>query len=225
MNDDHTADDRSSAQRQKRLDDAGELADNGAKVADQLLGRGSGTATPLDEVASISMDAVIPRSPTSTMLNRHVTAGAAMVAGLALLFGGGSVAGVVTPLMQSAAGKATVGSYISFIDAFFLTFALSVAAAVVVFAVRSNRLSAYPLAAVAIAACIGSVLLAQEFGLASPSLADMQAGIGHGNPIAQAFGGFGVFFAFYGPIPFLAGAVVGGLVGNIAHNLAKSSSA
>ena len=224
MNDDRIARNQSSARRQNRPD-VGELADNGAEVADQLLGRRSGAATPLDEVAGISVDSVIPASPTLTMLNRHFSTGAAVVAGLAFLFGGGTVAGVVTPLMQSVSGKATVGSYISFIDAFFLTFALSVAASVVVFAVRSNRLSTYPLAAVAIAACIGSVLLAQEFGLASPTLADMQAGIGDGNPIAQAGGGFGVFLSFYGPVPFLAGAVVGGLVGNIAHHLSRNPSA
>src|SRR3954451_21504387 len=98
-----------------------------AELADQTLGR----SQPPDPNGQISDIEITSTNRTVRLVNTHVSVFAAWSALVGFLFAGGTVSGIITPALQATSSKATVGSYVTFGNAFLATVSLSVCTAIV----------------------------------------------------------------------------------------------
>ncbi|WP_369137410.1 hypothetical protein [Modestobacter versicolor] len=205
------------------------LAEKAAGVADDATGRAEAPKGGVrGEVDDLSIDQVLPAklaaSTTVKIFNHSVSAAAAMIAFVVLVAGSGTFSAVVTPAVQSMGNKATVGSYITVGQAFWTTLALSLCAAVAVYGLRSGWFTSYGSVSVFFIGMLVIVWFTYGAGFAGPTpSAVLDATNSMSNPIAKVLGAFGVFFAFYGPVPFASGAIAGGCAGHIAFEVERAT--
>jgi hypothetical protein len=204
------------------------LVEKSAEILDKATGRsgGSTAGSPLDAIRDLSVDRVLPpsvsHSKTVKIFNQNVSAAAASIAIVGLVLGGGTFSGIVTPALQSAASKATVGSYLTVGQALFFTVALSVCAGGAMFAARSGWIRNYGGLSVTFLAMVAVIYLTYQAGLSGPTVqAVADATAATSNPAQKVAELFGVFLAYYGPIPFLSGGIAGAFAGNIVYKLAQ----
>lgn len=202
-------------------DQLGDVADLG----DAVLGRQDAPSALPDEIGDLTADQIVPSRigahPTGRLVAGHLATGSAALALIAVVFAGGTLSGLLAPTLQVLRGTVSISSALTFFDAFFLTLALSLTAAICWFLVRSEVVRGWPAVGVATVGCLLSVALASALGIAGPTMDQVMAQM-VGNPLAQLAGAFKAFLLFYGPVPFLGGVVTGVAVGNLCYRLAQA---
>jgi hypothetical protein len=207
-----------------------EIVDKVSGVADALAGRTEAEPPRVndrieDVDTSIILPPVIRNSRTVKVFNRNVSAAAAMIAAAALVFGSGTLSAVTAPATKALSSHATVGSYITVGQAFAFTLALSIASAITIVIVRGGHVTGIAIFSVVAVVVFVVVFVTYGLGISGPTPDAIAAAAAKGtNPISTVFNELRVFWAFYGPIPFLSGLVAGCCAGNIAHEVAKRGS-
>jgi hypothetical protein len=207
-----------------------EIADKVSDVADALAGRIDVEPPRVndrieDVDTSIILPPVIRNSRTVKVFNRNVSAAAAGIAAAALVFGSGTLSAVTAPATKALSSHATVGSYITVGQAFAFTLALSIASAITIVIVRGGHVTGIAIFSVVAVVVLVVVFVTYGLGISGPTPDAIAAAAAKGtNPISTVFNELRVFWAFYGPIPFLSGLVAGCCAGNIAHEVAKRGS-
>lgn len=200
---------------------------NAAEAADKVIGRESRTDPNLpEEFGNLTINELIPESLIDNrhirIVNQHMSAGAAWAGLILAVAGGGTIAGFVTPLLQVSSGGATIIVYINFIKAFIATFAMCVAIGASWLAYK-NGVKGFPLLSCFVLGSIAACAIAINLGLGGPAPIDLLHAQGQ-SPPESALRFIWVYLQVYGPVPFLTGAGIGFISGNLVHELSRSNS-
>lgn len=155
--------------------------------------------------------------------NRAVNTASFGLAVLALFAGTGTLSAAVAGMSVAAKSSASVGSYLSFADAFILTLPLSVLVTGLVWIASAEQLHPFALASAGVLGAIGITYLAGELGIDGPTMSDMLASANSlgSNPLVQAVGVVGEYLTYYTWVPFLGGVITGFAMGWICARLAN----
>ncbi|MGH3434765.1 MAG: hypothetical protein ACRDQB_18225 [Thermocrispum sp.] len=163
----------------------------------------------------------VRRNPAFQASESSVSVASMALAVVTLIFGNGTLSAAIAGMSVAAKNSATVGSYLTFADAFILTLPLSVLVTGLVWLGSAERLNAVELAAFGVFGAIGITYLAGKLGIDGPTMSDMIASAGSlgGNWFMQAFGIIGEYLAYYTWVPFLGGIITGFAMGGICAHL------
>jgi hypothetical protein len=191
-----------------------------AEGADKLLGR-SKPEDPFADVKDVEVGDLLPASvrdhPLYDDTARRIVAGSFGLSIIALLFGQGTVSAVVAGGSMVLKNAPTVGAYLSFVQAFFLTLALSVSATIFSYMTCKGLMRSYGAVGLWVIASVFIAGTLNAMGLGGPTLEAINTGLSHApsNPIAQGLALMGVFLQYYTVGPFLGGLLTGGISGSI----------
>ncbi|MEU5259662.1 hypothetical protein [Amycolatopsis sp. NPDC021455] len=199
----------------KKIDKA-ELAEAAASGVDNLLGREAPDSNEIEDtpVRELLPPGVRDSHPVETA-GKTVTTGALGLAIVAFVFGNGSLSAVVSAVSTAAKGSATVGSYLTFANAFILTLPLSVSVAAVAWAAFEGKIKS----AGAMGACVIGALVVTyvsgHLGIDGPALSQMDTALAAAgsHPLQKAGAIVTVYFEYYTVVPFLGGVITGILTG------------
>lgn len=203
---------------------ADKAAQDFAIHVDKLVGRRA-PESPLGDVGGFEIGKIVPNgirdSEQLKTINQGVSAGALGLAIVGLVLAQGSVAAVTAAGSKAIHNTPTVDSYLAFGQAFWLTLALSLSAAVFVYMLLNGQMKSYGSVVAWIVATLVIVMILQSEGLNGPTvdqlLAEMNAT--SSNPIAKGFALMGGFAKYYTLLPFIGGAITGSATGWIVHRL------
>jgi hypothetical protein len=183
------------------------------------------TGDPLmREVSDLELSELLPTSVRSgrphQAVRRAVSTASFGLAVVALIFGNGAISAAVAGMSVAAKNSATVGSYLSFADAFLLTLPLSILVTGLVW-LGSERLHPVGLASAGVLGAIGITYLAGELGIDGPAMSEMLAAASSlgSNPVLQAVGVVGEYLTYYTWVPFLGGVITGFAMGWVCAHL------
>lgn len=171
------------------------------------------------EVSDLELSALLPESVRSgrphQAVRRAVSTASFGLAVVALIFGNGTISAAVAGMSVAAKNSATVGSYLSFADAFILTLPLSILVTGLVWLGSTERLHPVGLATAGVLGAIGITYLAGELGIDGPAMSEMLAAASSlgSNPVLQAVGVVGEYLMYYTWVPFLGGIITGFAMG------------
>ena len=195
-------------------------AERTAKVVDGLIGR-----KEPDGATNGIADLKIPAgNKTVRWLNTRMSMFGAWAALVALIFGTGTVVGVVKPALAASSGEATVGSYITFGQAFLATLSLSVCAALFVYLARIGKINGHGAVGLLVLACLAIIAVAHAWGFQGPTLEEAAEAASQqsGPPLAKLGAIFAGFFTFYGVVPFLVGLGAGFVAADLAVHIDRA---
>lgn len=155
--------------------------------------------------------------------NRTLTLTSLALAIVTLVFGNGTLSAAISGMSVAAKNSATIGSALTFADAFVLTLPLSLLVTGLVWLGSTERLNAVELAAFGVVGAIGITYLAGNLGIDGPAMAEMLASASSlgGNWFTQAFGIIGEYLTYYTWVPFLGGIITGFAMGWICAHLSN----
>ena len=193
-----------------------------AKAIDRDLGR-TDPESPLGDFAKVKPTDFMPQSLRNhhavTTVSTGVGAGSFGLAVIAFLLGTGTLSAVVAKA-ASFKGTPTLGSYLQFGDAFWVTLPLSMATAAFTVLAMSGSFKSFTQAAFTfVALALVSVGFSSFIGKNTPTMQDILYAAGSQNPGAQASSVMTVFLEYYTLVPFLGGLLTGGLTGWIIHTI------
>lgn len=155
--------------------------------------------------------------------SRSVSVASLALALVTLVFGNGTLSAAIAGMSVAAKNSVTVGSALSFADAFVLTLPLSLLVTGLVWLGSAERLNAVELAAFGVVGAIGITYLAGKLGIDGPAMAEMLASAGSlgGGWFTQVFGIIGEYLTYYTWVPFLGGIITGFAMGWICAHLSN----
>ena len=200
------------------------LAEEVATKIDESLGR-TAPDGPFAKMEAIEIDEIVPASVRQKPWYVTITE-TLKLSGIALAFIALLGQGTVSALVASIVNSATIGTALSFGQAFFVTFALSVSASVFAYMAFRGHMKSYGALLLWVFATLVIVNISENLGFGGPTSDQFSREIGRtGNPLGKAFLAMRVFVGAYGILPFLSGLVVGWGCGRMASEIERQRTA
>jgi hypothetical protein len=204
------------------LEQAEPAVQKAAEAVDKIIGR-KAPDDPLDQVKSIEVSKIVPesvrKSTTFKEINQGVATGSAGLAVVGVIFGSGTAAAAVSGVAVAFSTKTTVGSYLTFGQAFLVTLALSASTALLTYFTYKGQMKSYGAVGLWLLATLVITGATQALGFPGPTVAQLESAAGGHNPILAAVLMLAEFLAFYTLVPFLGGLITGVITGRVIFKL------
>ncbi len=199
-------------------------ASEAAGVVDGLTGR-EAPADPFEKLKEVEVSKIVPRKVRDSRefkeINQSVAAGATALAFVALVLGNGTAAAVTSSVTVALRAETTVGSYLTFGQAFFLTLALSASAAFFTYLTYEGQMKSYGALGLWVLVTLAIAGVSQAMGFAGPSASDLAEVAGGSSPVLAFVRVLTAFLEFYTLVPFLGGLITGFLTGRVIARLGR----
>jgi len=186
-----------------------------AAGADRLLGR-KDPDDPLVEVEAIETSKVLPESVSGSeefrIINKAVSIGSLGLAVIGL-FGQGTFSAVTAAISVALSGSTTLGHFLRFGQAFWMTLALSISSTIFAYMTFKGMMRSWGAVIVWVAGTAGVVALLESMGIDGPAYTELTNRVGGKSPLGMALETVGYFASYYTPIPFISGITVGAITG------------